>query len=351
MPPARASRMADPRFYNNCGPFTLAEVCLKAGIGLPPDVDGRQKISDVASLESAGPTHLAYYAGRSASGPWPQGRAGFCFVPTNFAANEASVNIPCKDPQYAFALSARQFYLRSDLPQWASQEERIDRSAQLDEDVELGPGVVIGPGAEIGRGTRIGPNTTIGRGVAIGRYCDLGSNISVACAYVGDEVLILPGAQIGQPGFGFASGPAGHIKIPQLGRVIVQDRVEIGAATTIDRGALGDTVVGEGTKIDNLVQIGHNTRIGRHCIIVAQSGISGSCELGDFVVLGGQVGVADHAKIGDGARFAARSAATPGEWVGGQDYGGVPGRPMKQWARELAAVSLLAKRRKRDRNG
>jgi UDP-3-O-[3-hydroxymyristoyl] glucosamine N-acyltransferase len=162
--------------------------------------------------------------------------------------------------------------------------------------------------------------------------------------------VILPGAQIGQPGFGFASAASGHTKIPQLGRVIIQDRVEIGAATTIDRGALGDTVVGEGTKIDNLVQIGHNTRIGRHCIIVAQSGISGSCELGDFVVLGGQVGLADHVKIGDGARLAARCAAVPGELPGGQDYGGVPARPIKQWARELVAISQLARRRRQDRN-
>jgi UDP-3-O-[3-hydroxymyristoyl] glucosamine N-acyltransferase len=132
--------------------------------------------------------------------------------------------------------------------------------------------------------------------------------------------------------------------------VIVQDKVEIGAATTIDRGALGDTVIGEGTKIDNLVQIGHNTHIGRYCVIVAQVGISGSCEIGDFVVLGGQAGVADHARIGAGARLAARCAAAPGDLPGGQDYGGVPARPIKQWARELAAVSMLAKRRKQNRD-
>jgi UDP-3-O-[3-hydroxymyristoyl] glucosamine N-acyltransferase len=162
------------------------------------------------------------------------------------------------------------------------------------------------------------------------------------CSYVGDDVSSSPGRRSGSRDLGLPRA-SGHTKIPQLGRVIVQDRVEIGAATTIDRGALGDTVVGEGTKIDNLVQIGHNTRIGRHCIIVAQSGISGSCELGDFVVLGGQAGVADHVKIGDGARLAARCAAVPGELPGGQDYGGVPARPMKQWARELVAISQLAK--------
>ena len=168
---------------------------------------------------------------------------------------------------------------------------------------------------------------------------------------MGDEVLVFPGAQIGQPGFGFASGPSGHIKVPQIGRVIIQDRVEIGACTTIDRGALGDTVIGEGTKIDNLVQIGHNTKIGRHDMIVAQVGISGSCELGDFVVLAGQVGLADHVKVGNGARFAARAGVPPGEYDGGQDYGGMPAKPAREWMREIYTLTNLTKKSKRNSNG
>ncbi len=232
--------------------------------------------------------------------------------------------IPCDSVQHAFAAAARMFYPDSSLVAW-SQQTAVDPSATIGERVVLGPGVVIGPGAEIGDGTRIGPNTVIGRGVAVGRNSEIGSNCTISNAYIGDEVLILPGAQIGQPGFGFASGPAGHVKIPQIGRVILQDRVEIGACTTIDRGALGDTVIGEGTKLDNLIQIGHNTHIGRHNILVAQSGIAGSCEFGDFVIIGPQVGIADHVKIGSGARVAARAASQPGiEYAGGQDYGGAP---------------------------
>jgi UDP-3-O-[3-hydroxymyristoyl] glucosamine N-acyltransferase len=294
---------------------------------------------------------LSYLAGKGVQA-FGQSRAEFCFVPHDAVLPGASTEttvLRCESPQHAFALAAGLFYPESEWPQWPS-EDLVDSTAEIEKGVLLGPGVVVGPHAEIGSGTRIGPNTVLGRGVAIGRNCAIGSNVSIVCSYVGDEVMILPGAQIGQPGFGFASAANGHTKIPQLGRVIIQDRVEIGAATTIDRGALGDTVVGEGTKIDNLVQIGHNTRIGRHCIIVAQSGISGSCELGDFVVLGGQAGVADHVKIGDGARLAARCAAVPGELPGGQDYGGVPARPMKQWARELVAISQLARRRRQDRN-
>ena len=186
----------------------------------------------------------------------------------------------------------------------------------------------------------------IGPGVAIGRNCEIGSNVSITHAYLGDSVIVLPGAQIGQPGFGFIPGPGGHAKMPQLGRVIIQDRVEIGACSTVDRGALDDTVIGEGTKIDNLVQIAHNCRIGRNCIVVAQVGMSGSCELGDFVVLGGQAGLADHAKIGDGARLAARAAAAPGVLEGGQDYGGVPAVPAREWRRQVAAVAMLGRRKR-----
>ncbi|MGH8323273.1 MAG: UDP-3-O-(3-hydroxymyristoyl)glucosamine N-acyltransferase, partial [Steroidobacteraceae bacterium] len=233
-----------------------------------------------------------------------------------------------------------------------SQQTAVDPSATIGMRVTLGPGVVIGPGAEIGDGTRIGPNTVIGRGVAVGRNCEIGSNCTIANAYIGDEVLILPGAQIGQPGFGFASGPQGHIKVPQIGRVIVQDRVEIGACTTIDRGALGDTVIGEGSKLDNLVQIGHNTRLGRHDVIVSQVGISGSCELGDFVVLGGQAGVGDHAKIASGVRIAARAAVAPGQAIPVPgDYGGMPAKPVREWIREMHTLTNLSRKPKRDSNG
>ena len=345
--------MADPRFFDNRGPFTLSEVCFKAGVQLSESEDGSRRVADVAGLESAGPAQLSYCVGKGAARLLARSRAEFCFVPLGFEvpATSGSMRVlACRSPQHAFAAVARLFYPDSE---WFQQSEtgRVDPSARIEAGVLLGPGAAVGQHVEIGSGTRVGANAVLGRGVTVGRNCNIGSNVSIVCAHVGDEVMILPGAQIGQPGFGFASGAQGHVKIPQLGRVIIQDRVEIGAATTIDRGALGDTIIGEGTKIDNLVQIGHNTRIGRHCVIVAQSGISGSCELGDFVVLGGQSGVADHAKIGEGARLAARCAAAPGELAGGQDYGGVPARPMKQWARELAAVSMLVKRRRQDRDG
>ena len=260
------------------------------------------------------------------------------------------VAIPCASAHHAFAAALNLFYPDAAMAAWP-QNGAIDPSAKIGDGVTLAPGVIIGPHVEIGDGARVGPSTVIGRGVTVGRDCQIGSNVSITHAHIGDGVVVLPGSQIGQPGFGFASGPGGHIKIPQIGRVIVQDKVEIGACTTIDRGALGDTVIGEGTKIDNLVQIGHNTHIGRHCMIVSQVGISGSCEIGDFVVMGGQVGIADHVTIGDGARLAARTGVIPGKLAGGQDYGGLPARPVKDWLRESVALTKLAKEKKQDRNG
>lgn len=349
--------MADPRFYDNRGPFTLEEVCKAAGAALPPHADARSRISDLASLTGAGPDHLTFFSGGAGvhAADLGQTAAGFCFVPEktskplNYRAGMST--LPVASVQHAFAAAARLFYPDSGLVAW-SQQTAVDPSASIGTNVLLSPGVVIGPGAEIGDGTRIGPNTVIGRGVAVGKRCEIGSNCTIANAYVGDEVLILPGAQVGQPGFGFASGASGHIKIPQLGRVIIQDRVEIGSCTTIDRGALGDTVIGEGTKLDNLIQIGHNTHLGRHGIVVAQAGIAGSCEFGDFVVIGPQVGIADHVKIGSGARVAARGGSQPGAvYEGGQDYGGAPLRPVREWIREMHALTNLAKKSKRDGHG
>lgn len=343
--------MADPRFYDNCGPVTLTEVCASIGTGLPDGADGALQLADVASLSGAIGNHLSFFSGDKPSPAFAQTAAGVVLVSDKvlpkLTAPTGTVVIAVPSVQRAFATVAETFY--PDCHRFAGPfNAGIDPSAKLGEGVLVGAGVVIGAGAEIGEGTRLGPNTVIGQGVAIGRDCEIGGNSVIAFAYLGDGVVVLPGAQIGQPGFGFASSAAGHVKMPQLGRVIIQDRVEIGASVTIDRGALGDTVIGEGTKIDNLVQIGHNTHIGRHCVIVAQVGISGSCEIGDFVVLAGQVGVSDHAKIGSGARLGGKCGVFMGQEVeGGRDYGGIPAKPVRDWLREISAVGALARKPKR----
>ncbi|HVV26891.1 MAG TPA: UDP-3-O-(3-hydroxymyristoyl)glucosamine N-acyltransferase [Rhizomicrobium sp.] len=344
--------MADPRFFENLGPFTLAQVCEVGGIAVPEGADDAALIFDLADLAGAAPPHLTFFSGAGAQREaFTTSRAGFCLAPEGVKRSDApagTVLLEAPSVAHAFAAIAQKFYPDSSQPRW-HQAEGISREARIGRDVALGPDVVIGPGVEIGDGSRIGPGAVIGPGVAIGTGCEIGAGVTISHAYLGDRVIVLPGAHIGQPGFGFASSARGHVKIPQLGRVIIQDRVEIGAATTIDRGSLGDTVIGEGTKIDNLVQVAHNVQIGRHCVVVSQVGIAGSSVIEDFAVLGGQVGIADHVHIGAGARMGARSAAVTGQQVaGGKDYGGVPAKPIREWLREIHAVAQLA-RKGRDR--
>lgn len=338
--------MADPRFYNNRGPFALADLCREAKISLPKNVDGGAKIYDVAGLQQAGPSHISFFSEARAKGDFQSTKAGWCLTATkeNRPAPKSTTLIPVDAPSYAFAAVARLFYPEHE-PHISAQKEPIHASAWLGEGVILAPGVAIGADAEIGEGTRIGANSFIGKGVAVGRNCIIGSNVTITFSFLGDEVIVQAGARIGGCGFGYVSDAEGHAKLPQLGRAIVQDRVEIGANTTIDRGALADTVIGEGTKIDNLVQVGHNVRIGRNCIIVSLVGLSGSVTLKDFAVIGGAAAVAPHITIGQGTRVAAM-AGVMHDLEDGQSYSGIPARPARVFFREIATLAKLAKTRK-----
>jgi len=217
----------------------------------------------------------------------------------------------------------------------------VDASAKLEDGVVVEAGAIIGAGAEIGAGSVVGAGAAIGAGTRIGRQCHIGHAATVQHALIGNHVIIHPGVRIGQDGFGYTPGPRGLEKIPQIGRVIIQDYVEIGANTAIDRGALDDTVIGEGTKIDNLVQIAHNVRIGRHCVIVAQVGIAGSTTLGDGVMIGGASGINGHVTIGDGAQLAALSGVA-GDVPAGALWGGQPARPMRGFLLDAAAANARA---------
>ncbi len=255
-------------------------------------------------------------------------------------------------PYHAYGLALALLYPTSLRPQPLTGEKGVSKSAHvaisatIEEDVIIEPGAVIGDGAAIGTGSVILPGAVIGAGVQIGRNTTIGANTTITNALIGDHVIIHSGVQIGQDGFGFAMGASGHHKVPQIGRVIIQDKVEIGANTAIDRGANRDTVIGEGTKIDNLVQIGHNVTIGRHCVIVGLAGVAGSATLGDYVVVAGQVGIVGHTHVGDGAQIGGGSGVH-GDVEPGARVMGYPAIPATKWMREAAKQLLAAKREKK----
>jgi UDP-3-O-[3-hydroxymyristoyl] glucosamine N-acyltransferase len=342
--------MNHPGFFTRSGPFSLAEVAKATGAEAPADAAAREAvIEDVRPLDEAGPRDVTFLDNKKYLPLLANTRARACLIAPPLAARvpAGTTPLPMRAPYRGFALALQLFYPQAMQPMVAAAggAAPIDPTARIEDGVVIEPGVVIGPEASIGRGTRLAAGAVVGARVAIGRDCYIGALSTVTHALVGDRVIIHAGVRIGQDGFGFAMGPGGHLKVPQIGRVVIQDDVEIGANTTIDRGALKDTVIGEGTKIDNLVQIGHNVVIGRHCVIVAHCGISGSTELGDFVVMGGQSGTVGHIRIGTGAQVA--GASHPKDDVpAGARYAGTPAKPLKAWARELALMERLVRQAK-----
>jgi len=274
-----------------------------------------------------------------------------CLVSARFEDEvpAAVIVLRVEEPYRAFVTVARALFPDSLRPSSMFEAKEIAAgalvhpTARLEGGVTIDPGAVVGPLAEIGAGTVVGPTAVVGPEVRIGRDGMIGAGSTVSNALIGDRVTIHPGCRIGQDGFGYQFNSGRHGKIPQVGRVIIQDEVDIGAGCTIDRGAMGDTVIGEGTKIDNLVQIGHNVSIGRHCIIVAQTGISGSVTLEDWVVLGGQVGIADHLTVGEGAQIGA-SSGLMNDVPAGAKWVGAPAKPAREFFREVSALRRLAER-------
>ena len=336
--------MADPRFYDNHGPLSLAAIASLTGATIAGDTGAVAR--DVAPLDRAGPGQVTFCDTVKMREALSRTSASVVIVARDLVdvAPKTVAKLASDRPSLAFAKVAAAFYPHADLT-WRQGETPllpVAPSAKIGSGTVVAPGAQIGVHVEIGRNCIIGQGAIIGRGVQIGHDVVIGPHVSISHALIGDHVSIFAGSRIGQDGFGFVGGATGHFKIPQLGRVIIQDNVEIGANCCIDRGALADTVIGEGTKIDNLVQIGHNTHVGRHCILAALVGLSGSIEVGDFVVMGGQVGVADHVTIGSGAQIAGKAGVT-GNLAGGQVYGGFPAKPVGQWRREMGAIALLAK--------
>jgi UDP-3-O-[3-hydroxymyristoyl] glucosamine N-acyltransferase len=327
--------MPDPRFFDSLPALSVAELAER--IGGEVMRGGDRQVSAVAPLGSAGTGDVAFLGDRKFVAALGQTGAGCVILPAAAVevAPPGAALIVSDEPQAAWARASMSLHRIIPL----SEADR-DEAAE-DDMVVFEPGVVIGAGARIGRGTRIGANSVIGPGVQIGRDCVIGYNVSVGFALIGDRVRLLSGVRIGEAGFGAARSKAGPIDVPQLGRVILQDGVTVGANSCIDRGAYEDTVVGENTKIDNLVMIAHNCVIGRNCLMAAHTGISGSCIVGDNVIFGGQAGIGDHIKIGEGARVAG-GAGVLAHIPAGETWSGYPAKPIRQSLREAVWLAKQA---------
>ena len=349
--------MTEPQFFTRPGGLTAGEIA--ALVGAEPQAGAKldRRIVNIAPLDRAGPGDLTFIDSEKLAGELAATWAGICLAQPRFAARiPARVTVlVAAEPYRAFVTVARALFPQALRPSslaagaGVDASASVDKSARLEAGVVIEPGARIGPRAEIGTGTVIGANAAIGTEVRIGRNCSIGAAATVFHALIGDRVIVHPGVHIGQDGFGYLPGKGGHLKVPQIGRVILQDDVEIGAGTTIDRGASRDTVVGEGTKIDNLVQIGHNVSIGRHCLIAGQAGISGSSTLGDYVMLGGKVGVSDHVTIGEGAQLAGASGVMH-DVPPGEQWMGTPAKPARDFMREFLTLAQIARDRRNRRS-
>ena len=334
----------DARFFARRGPHSLAAVAAAAG-GEAEGSGAEIWLHGLAPLQTATPDTVSFLDNRRYVDALKATKAGAVLVHPALASHvpAGSIAIRTAQPYLGWARVAAMFHPEPPAKPGIHPSAVVDPAARVDASAEIGPLAVIEAGAEIGPRCRIGPLAVIGAGVVLGADCRVGAGASISHAVVGERVYLYPGSRVGQEGFGFATGPAGFTTVPQLGRVLIGDDVEVGANTTIDRGSSQDTVIGAGSRIDNQVQIGHNVRLGRCCVIVAQAGISGSAVLGDFVQLGGQAGITGHLTIGDFARIGAKSgvmADVPAK----AEYVGAPAQPAREFFREYATLRKIAAR-------
>jgi UDP-3-O-[3-hydroxymyristoyl] glucosamine N-acyltransferase len=342
-----------PHFFPPSHTLTIEEIARLTHAAVREGDPLDRCIDNISPLDTAGASDISFLDNSKYLADFAATRAGACFVAPRYAASapRKPVILTTPEPYRAFVAVARALFPAALRPPSLfgaagthATGSNVHPSARLEAGVTVDPLAMIGPRAEIGAGTVIASGAVVGPDVHIGRDCAIGADATIVCALVGDRVIIHPGARIGQDGFGFLPSPQGHQKIPQTRRVIIQDNVEIGANTAIDRGGLRDTVIGEGTKIDNLVQIGHNVSIGRHCIIVSQTGISGSVVVGDFVTMAGQVGVADHLTIGSGAVLGAKSGVMHHVPARAR-WGGYPAQPAREWMKGVAFLRRMVRGR------
>lgn len=350
--------MVDARFYTNCGPFDLgtiagltgAELLLNGEKAAASTAALAQLVYDVAPLDRASARDISFFDNSKYIDLFKESGAGACFVRQKYAAMAPAgmALFISADPYRCYALIAQKFYPVAPLQEASiSPQAYIDQTAKIAANCSIAPGAFIGANVVIGTGSMVGPNAVIESGVSIGEHTSIGAGSTLSHCIVGSRVIIHRNVNIGQDGFGFAMGRDGHVKVPQLGRVVIEDDVEIGSGSCIDRGTGPDTFIGAGSKIDNLVQIAHNVHIGKNAVIVAQVGIAGSSRIGDGAVIAGQAGIAGHLRIGAGVKLAAKSGVMC-DIPAGESWGGSPAVPVKDWHRQTLTLTRMARKRRED---
>ena len=337
--------MSDNRFFHAAGPFSLGHIAGIVGAELAQPERASEMIRDIAELADAGQGEVAMFCDVRHAPAFAVSHASVIVTSRTLGAypHNGGALLLIENPRLAFAHIGKLFYPRARPAAFIHSRAFVAASAALGDHTEIACGAVIGENVRIGARCRVGANSVIGDGVTIGADSTVGANTSISHALIGSRVGIADNVSIGGEGFGFVHGPKGPLRVSQVGRVIIEDQVEIGGNCAIDRGSMGDTVIGTMSALDNLVQIGHNVKLGKGCVLAGQAGVAGSTILGDFVMVGGSASISDHLSIGAGAKIAGKSGVMR-DVAAGETVAGYPAVPVRQWHRQTAALSKLVSR-------
>lgn len=337
--------MVDPRFYKNNGPFSLKQIAEICNASLVDETKSDIMINDIASIFKGGEGEISFFFDKKKKDAATNIKTTACVTSKDFVSliPQDVIVLLSDNPHDSFVKLNYAMYSEILSEAKICETAKIAKTAKIGQNCYIGDYVVIGENVEIGDNCYLEPNCVIADGCKLGNNCRIGSCANIMHSIIGNNVYIYGGARIGWDGFGFQTVQGQHKRIPQLGRVIIGNDVEIGANSCIDRGALDDTIIGDGCRIDNMVQVAHNDVLGQGCILVALTGIAGSCNFGDYVVVGGQAGFADHLNIGSQAQIGAKSGVMR-DVEAGTAVMGIPAIGFRDFMKQTATIQKMCKK-------